>query len=249
MRKLAKLTGIFLALGIIFSANLIWAFANNDPRNLLAKMERTMQEGARSPLQGAWLGQKGFEAVVLLFTQNFCALGVGNQEYYGIFATRGNRLYLNLQDGRKLEFYYVLQGQTLVLDNDVRLTYYPLNNPGNFGFDGSSPRNNQFGSGFGPAPAPNAIPGFGASNPLEGTWISHAANGTFSMIFSGNTYSFRLNNQEAERGTFTYANGFMDYRILQGRGAGTTGRYRVDFNGNSMTLTPPNGSSKTFIRR
>ena len=247
MRNLAKVVLIFWVLGLIFAANHCLAFGNNDPRNLLAKMERTMQEGARSPLQGAWLGQKGFESIVLLFTQNFCALGVGNQELYGTFAVRGNRLYLNLQDGRKLDFMYNLQGQTLILDNEIRLNFQPLNNQ-QMAFDRPMGGNNSFGGGFGPSPS-SPMPGFGASNSLEGAWYSPVSDGTYSMIFSGNTYSFRFNNRESERGTFTYANGIMDYRIQGGRGVGKTGRYRVDLNGNMLTLTPPNGHSMTFSRR
>ena len=256
MGKLSKLFGVIVAFVLICSANFCLAFNNNDPRNLLAKMERAMQEGARSPLQGAWIGQRNFEPVALVFTQNFCAFGVGNQEYYGTFMTQGNRLYLHLQDGRRFDFMYVLQGQTLILDNEVTLNYQPLNMQANYGVMPPNSGGNQFG-GFGPVPNnPSGVPGFGSGpmpgfgspNMLEGTWVSQTSNGTYSMIFSGNNYSFRLNNRESERGTFTYANGFMDYRIRGGRGIGKTGRYRVDFNGNAMTLTPPNGHAMTFMR-
>ncbi|MBO4368909.1 MAG: hypothetical protein J5803_02240 [Desulfovibrio sp.] len=208
-------------------------------RDLLQRMERTMQEAARSPLQGAWAGSRGRDSLVLIFTQNVCAMGMNNEELYGIWNTRGNTLHLRLERDKVLNFTYSLRGDTLTLDGGIVLTRQSaVNRPTIPGFGNDIGRDSGL-SGFGGGPR----------TPLEGTWESQTNQGTAKFVFTGQEYAFYLKGRRVESGTFHYKNGLLSYTITGGTGVGRSGEHRASLRGDTLSLTSSNGNTMRFVRR
>ncbi|MBQ3893078.1 MAG: hypothetical protein II737_06760, partial [Mailhella sp.] len=73
-------------------------------------------------LQGAWSGADGSGTmVILMFQGSNCALSVNGQQFAGTWNITGNRLNIQLQNGRTLSYAFALQGDALILDGQMRL--------------------------------------------------------------------------------------------------------------------------------
>ena len=185
---------------------------------LIKKMEREMEAAGRSPLQGGWVGNRGRDSVVFLFMHNVCGMAMNNATLYGVWHTQGRTLHLDLQNGQSLDFSYVVRGDSLVLDNEIRLTRYPLRTQAAGGADRGG------------------IAGFGGAGPLEGVWEMVTPQGRAQFVFTGHDYVYRLNGREIEAGTFVYRNGVISYTITHGASAGRRGEHRAEIQGSTLIL-------------
>ena len=216
---------------------------SREGRALLERLEQNMRETANSPLQGAWVGRRGPDELVLVFMHNVCAMGMNSQELYGLWRTRGKSLQLRLEKDKVLDFHYELAGNTLILDHDIRLVRY---------------------TGKKQERAP--IPGFGdvaprsrdtvfddfaraAKTPLEGSWVSPTAQGDARFVFHGNKYQFFLKGRNVESGDFTFRNNVLSYQITGGTGIGRRGEHRALLKGNTLLISSPNGETMQFMRQ
>lgn len=189
-------------------------------RTLLKKMEATLNDPALKPLQGAWVGNQGKSSLVLIFAHNVCAMGMDEQELYGIVTVRGKNLHIALQTGKSVDFAYERKGDTLVLDKEIILSRYALHGEKH-----------------------------SLSGPLEGTWVSTTPQGKAEFRFTGENYVFSLNGRESERGAFRYENGLLHYKIKKGAGIGKEGRHNLRLQGDRFTLFQANGSMMEFQRK
>lgn len=212
-------------------------------RDLLERLEQNMRETASSPLQGAWVGRRGQDELVLVFMHNVCAMGMNSQELYGLWRTRGHSLQLRLEKDKVLDFHYELSGNTLVLDHDIRLVRYtgksqeraPI--PG-FGDQGQRSRDTGFDD-FARA----------AKTPLEGSWVSPTAQGDARFVFHGNKYQFFLKGRKIESGDFSFRNNILSYHITGGTGVGRNGEHRALIRDNTLIISSPNGETMQFMRQ
>ena len=215
---------------------------NPQARDLLQRLEQNMRETANSPLQGAWVGQRGQDWLVLVFMHNVCAMGMNNQELYGLWRTRGRRLQLRLEKDKVLDFDYQLSGNTLILDHDIRLQRYTDNRHERASIPG-----------FGDQPRRNSgiddIFGTGARTVLEGSWVSHTNQGEARFVFRGNTYQFFLNGRNIESGIFSFTNNVLSYEITAGTGVGNRGEHRALIRDNTLLISSQSGDTMRFQRR
>ena len=217
-------------------------------QDLLRRMERSMRDAANSPLQGAWIGSRGRDSLVLVFMNNVCAMGMNAEELYGLWSVHGNTLSLRLERDKVLDFTYALRGDTLILDRDIRLERYPLRSQKEVipGFGDSSPhhpRNNDFG------PSSSDFSGFGGGAPIDGAWVSRTSQGEAQFVFSGSEYTFYLKGREVEGGRFSYKKNQLHYTITRGAGAGKSGQHKAVLKGDTLQITSSNGQTLTFVRR
>ena len=73
-------------------------------------------------LQGAWAGSNGRDTLILMFMGSNCALGMNGQQMAGVWNLAGNRLNMQFQNGKTLSYSIAMQGDSLILDGNMRLT-------------------------------------------------------------------------------------------------------------------------------
>ncbi len=189
-------------------------------------------------LQGSWMGTNGQQTLILMFMGNNCALVLNGAQLLGNWNLVGNRLTMQFQNGNSLSYSVALQGNTLILDGNLRLMR-----------TGGAGPNVPPQTGTGQNVFPPTSPGPVASSPLEGTWSAQIPQGTRSFRFTGNRYAQLLNGQVVEEGEFQYSpDGRFQFRVTSGLYAGQAGEDRITINGNSITVAWPDGAVVTFIR-
>ncbi len=195
-------------------------------------------------LQGSWMGSNGQQTLILMFMGNNCALSLNGMQMAGVWNLAGNRLTMQFQNGKSLSYSVALQGNSLILDGNLRLTR-----------TGGAGPNVSPQTGYPPTgPGPNVIPpstctGANGYFPLEGTWSAQIPQGTRSFRFTGNRYAQLFNGQVVEEGVFQFfSDGRFQFRVTGGQFAGQAGENRIAINGNSITVTWPDGTAITFTR-
>ena len=203
------------------------------------------QAGVEQMLQGAWFGQNGQKQMLLIIQGNTCGMALNGQQKYGVWSVQGDKFNMSFQDGKQVTFQFVLSGDELILDQTVRLRRQNMPNIG--GVPGTSV---QPPPAPDPAPVPQPVqpsPGVGAT-PLEGSWVTTLPMGQGVMAFRGNQYTFSLNGQMVEAGTFTLGQGVLNYTVTMGQMAGSSGQNRLVIQGNQFAMTTPAGQMFVFMR-
>ncbi|MBQ7608841.1 MAG: hypothetical protein IJU76_12880 [Desulfovibrionaceae bacterium] len=177
-------------------------------------------------LQGTWTGSNGRDTMTLQFMGNSCVFGFNGQVVNGMYQVQGNQLAMNLQNGKTISFYAVLEGNTLVLDGSVRLTRTAPMTP----FPGNMPSSQPFS--------------------LDGLWSTQIPQGVLSFRFQGNQYQQLVNGQVLEAGTFMcHPDGTFIYSVTQGQAAGQQGQNRLIMNGpQSFIMQWPDGTQRSYVR-
>ena len=101
----------------------------------------------------------------------------------------------------------------------------------------------------GPNPTPN--PGPAAGSVIDGVWGAQSPNGLMQYAFRGGQYSFGINGQVMETGTYSYnpQTGECQFRILTGQAAGQSGSNRIYVQGNQLIMVFPNGAKNVLTRQ
>jgi hypothetical protein len=68
------------------------------------------------------------------------------------------------------------------------------------------------------------------------------------MAFRGNQYTFTLNGQMVEAGTFTLGQGVLNYTVTMGQMAGSSGQNWIVIQGNQFAMRTPAGQIFVFMR-
>lgn len=216
-------------------------------------------------LQGAWAGSNGRDTLILMFMGSNCALGMNGQQMAGVWNLAGNRLNIQFQNGKTLSYSIAMQGDSLILDGNMRLTRQAMPGmPQAAPFPGGQPQGGQpQGGSWGGQPQGGTWGGqpqggtwggqpqqpFAAASPLEGSWSVQIPQGRRSFRFAGNRYAQLLNGQVLEEGVFSLLpDGRFQFQVTSGQYAGQRGENRVSINGNALTVTWPEGNSITFTR-
>ncbi|MBO4793594.1 MAG: hypothetical protein J5556_03390, partial [Deltaproteobacteria bacterium] len=225
-------------------------------------------------LQGAWAGSNGRDTLILMFMGSNCALGMNGQQMAGVWNLAGNRLNMQFQNGKTLSYSIAMQGDSLILDGNMRLTRQAMPGmPQAAPFPGGQPQGGTWGGqpqggSWGGQPQGGTWGGqpqggqpqggtwggqpqqpFAAASPLEGTWSVQIPQGKRSFRFAGNRYAQLLNGQVLEEGVFSLLpDGRFQFQVTSGQYAGQRGENRVSINGNALTVTWPEGNSITFTR-
>ncbi|MBQ8977075.1 MAG: hypothetical protein IJ078_06630 [Succinivibrionaceae bacterium] len=121
----------------------------------------------------------------------------------------------------------------------------PGPNPGsNGGIWGPAPNNGHL-----TPPTPN--PGPAAGSVIDGVWGAQSPNGLMQYAFRGGQYSFGINGQVMETGTYSYnpQTGECQFRILTGQAAGQSGSNRIYVQGNQLIMEFPNGAKNVLTRQ
>lgn len=170
-------------------------------------------------IQGTWVAQDGQNTMMFTFMGSSCTLFLNGMQMQGMFSLSGNQLSIQFQNGRSQSYTVALQGDSLILDGQIRLM-----------------RQGQQGQQM-------------SSSPLDGVWQAQIPQGTYTFNFRGNTYRVLVNGQPTEEGVFTLTpDGQFTYRVTQGQNPGQTGTNRIFLQGNSLTMNWPDGTSLTFYR-
>lgn len=124
---------------------------------------------------------------------------------------------------------------------------------------GSNPGPNPGSNGgiWGPAPnnghltPPTPNPGPAAGSVIDGVWGAQSPNGLMQYAFRGGQYSFGINGQVMETGTYSYnpQTGECQFRILTGQAAGQSGSNRIYVQGNQLIMEFPNGAKNVLTRQ
>ena len=123
----------------------------------------------------------------------------------------------------------------------------PAPNPGpNHGSNGGV-----WGPGPNPGPNPTPNPGPAAGSVIDGVWGAQSPNGLMQYAFRGGQYSFGINGQVMETGTYSYnpQTGECQFRILTGQAAGQSGSNRIYVQGNQLIMEFPNGAKNVLTRQ
>ena len=123
----------------------------------------------------------------------------------------------------------------------------PAPNPGpNHGSNGGV-----WGPGPNPGPNPTPNPGPAAGSVIDGVWGAQSPNGLMQYAFRGGQYSFGINGQVMETGTYSYnpQTGECQFRILNGQAAGQSGSNRIYVQGNQLIMEFPNGAKNVLTRQ
>ena len=123
---------------------------------------------------------------------------------------------------------------------------------------GSNPGSN--GGIWGPAPNTEPVtpttpttpnPGPAAGSVIDGVWGAQSPNGLMQFAFRGGQYSFGINGQVMETGTYSYnpQTGECQFRILTGQAAGQSGTNRIYVQGNQLIMEFPNGAKNVLTRQ
>ena len=123
---------------------------------------------------------------------------------------------------------------------------------------GSNPGSN--GGIWGPAPNTEPVtpttpttpnPGPAAGSVIDGVWGAQSPNGLMQFAFRGGQYSFGINGQVMETGTYSYnpQTGECQFRILTGQAAGQSGTTRIYGQGNQLIMEFPNGAKNVLTRQ
>ncbi len=204
-----------------------------------------VQQGVEQMLQGVWFAQNGQKQMLLIFQGNNCGMVLNGQQMYGVWSVQGDKLNISFQSGQKVTFQFVLSGDELILDQTVRLRRQ--NMPGTAGGPGTTV---QPAPAPAPVPAPQPVqpsPAVGAT-PLEGSWVTTLQMGQGVMTFRGNQYTFHLNGQMVEAGTFMLGQGVLNYTVTAGQMTGLSGQNRIVIQGNQFTMTTAAGQVFVFMR-
>ena len=82
-------------------------------------------------LQGAWACSNGSDTMLLMFMGNVCGMALNNQQMYGMWSLAGDRLNIQLQNGKQVSYSVAIQGNSLILDGSIHLTRQAMpNQPG-----------------------------------------------------------------------------------------------------------------------
>ena len=90
-------------------------------------------------LQGAWAGSNGSDTMLLMFMGNVCGMALNGQQMYGMWSLAGDRLNIRFQNGKTLSYSIAIQGDSLILDGNVRLTRQAMPNQPGGGVPGGQP--------------------------------------------------------------------------------------------------------------
>ena len=102
-----------------------------------------------------------------------------------------------------------------------------------------------------PATPTTPIPGTAAGSVIDGVWGAQSPNGLMQYAFRGGQYSFGINGQVMETGTYSYnpQTGECQFRILTGQAAGQSGSNRIYVQGNQLIMEFPNGAKNVLTRQ
>ena len=200
-------------------------------------------------LQGTWAGSDGRNNAVFMFMGNACAININGMQMPGGWNLAGGRLNMQFQNGSTLSYSVDVQGDTLILDGNMRLVRQGMAQGapqgGTWGGAQGAPQGGTWG---GPRPGPNDAPHTPAS-PLEGAWSARTPQGAHAFRFMGNRYTQSINGQVLDEGVFSLTpDGRFLYRVTGGQFAGQSGENRFTLSGNSFTMIWPGGTSRTFTR-
>ncbi len=211
-------------------------------------------------LQGAWAGSNGRDSIILMFMGSNCGMGLNGQQLYGMWNLVGNRINIQFQNGQSLSYTAALQGDTLVLDGNMRLNRQAMPNmpavqQGGWGQPQQQPQGGGWGQpqqqaqGGGVQPPQ---PGFGsAPGPLEGrwVWVHSTPNRSMGFVFSGNRFSSWMPDRSAT-GTYTVSGGRLIMQHETGPDAGKTDNLAVEVQGNLLYIgVQPDNPPIVFARQ
>ncbi len=218
-------------------------------------------------LQGAWAGTDGSVNIILMFQGNMCGLNMNGQQTTGTWSLAGNRINMQLQNGRSVSYTYALQGDMLILGGSVRLMRQQMlgqnTQPGGWNQpqqpNWGQPQNPQNGwnqpqqpNGWNqpqnPQPGWNQPqqPNWGQQPPtqssiLTGRWasIANTSKAYMILVFTNDLCISYFNGEELERSRYSYANGQLTQHMLTGKAAGKTLVWNCQVNGNRMVISLP----------
>lgn len=181
------------------------------------------------------------------------------------FTVQGNQLNL---DGMILQRQQINAprpnpGPNTVPNPNTTTVPNPNTTPGNGGgapsggIWGPGPNPGSNGDIWGPAPnnghltPPTPNPGPAAGSVIDGVWGAQSPNGLMQYAFRGGQYSFGINGQVMETGTYSYnpQTGECQFRILTGQAAGQSGSNRIYVQGNQLIMEFPNGAKNVLTRQ
>ena len=225
-------------------------------------------------LQGAWAGSNGRDSIILMFMGSNCGMGLNGQQLYGMWTLMGDRLTMQFQNGQSLSYTAALQGDTLVLDGNMRLTRQVMPNmPAGQAQQGGwgQPQQQSQGGGWGQPQQPQQggwgqpqqrpqgggwgqsqqQPGVGsAPGPLEGrwVWVHSSPNRSMGFEFSGNRFSSWMPDRRAT-GTYTVSGGRLIMQHETGPDAGKTDNLAVEVQGNLLYIGVQPGNPPIVFAR
>ena len=123
------------------------------------------QAGAVNPvqaLQGAWFAANGQETLLIIFQGNTVGFALNQQPLYGTWSAQGDRLMLSFQNGKTATYQFSIQGDTLILDGNLRLKRQQMPQ------QGAAPQPASPYPAPAPAPAPQPASPYPAPAPQPG---------------------------------------------------------------------------------
>ncbi|MBR4605782.1 MAG: hypothetical protein IKO41_06100 [Lachnospiraceae bacterium] len=178
-------------------------------------------------IQGTWQGSNGQNSLTLVLQGQSCALTLNGQTLSGVWSLAGNQLIMHFANGKNVRYQVSFDGQTLTLDGTLRLMR-------------TMPQSQ---------PMPGMDFGGSQTSPLDGLWFAQTPQGARAFRFQGNFYAQLLNGQVMEEGQFSLSpDGRFFYRVTSGPYAGQSGENRVFLQGQTLTMSWPDGSALTYQR-
>ncbi len=155
------------------------------------------QGGAQSgngatELNGIWAASDGNTFIIMMFQGNYCCIIYNIDHSCGTYTAAEDKLTIQLQNDRVLNFTYKVQGKKLILDNDTVLI---RQHTPSMLFPTSPQQGGHWNT---------------AGSSIDGIW----SNGEATLIFQGGQYQILRNGQIVESGTYQVSASTVQFQPL-----------------------------------